>query len=169
MRKRAFISAVIAALLALGAAVSLHFAEQSGTEAVLMPIVNGPSLVHPTGLIIRPLPPAYTVHETETGFRIEPADALDLRNPLFIQLWLAEMEPLSVSHFKVKKVGDRDAHYRLDVDENMGSGGPLHTLTAWIACGSRRIVMTASQQAKSPERPDWSVAWAILAVSSCKM
>jgi len=172
MRKRAFISGVIAALLALGAAVSLHFAEQSGTEAgqsLLVPIVNGPPLVHPTGLVIRPQPPAYRVHETETGFRIEPANALRLRNPWSIQLRLAEMEPLSVSHFKVKKVGDRDAHYRLDVDENIGSGGPLHTLTAWIACGSRRIVMTATQQAEYPERPDWSVAWAILAVSSCKM
>src|SRR5215471_3968101 len=106
MRKRAFISAVIAALLALGAAVSLHFAEQSGTEArqsLLVPIVDGPSLVHPTGLVIPPLAPASGVHETETGFRIEPANALPMRNPWSMQLRLAEMGPVSVSQFEVKK------------------------------------------------------------------
>ena len=82
MRKRAFVSAVIAALLALGAAVSLHFAEQSGTEAgqsLLVPIVNGPSLVHPTGLVIRPQPPAYRVHDGFTRLKLDFALSLPMR------------------------------------------------------------------------------------------
>jgi hypothetical protein len=32
-------------------------------------------------------------------------------------------------------------------------GGPLHTLTAWLACGDRWIVMTAAQQMEPPANP----------------
>jgi len=68
-----------------------------------------------------------------------------------------------------KRIGDRDARYRLKVDEEeTGSGGPLHTLVAWIACGPSRIVMTATQQAEAPAQPDWSAAWAILGAGRCE-
>jgi hypothetical protein len=126
-------------------------------------------LVHPTGLILAPQPPQYVVRETQTGFRVEPANAHRLRNPWSVQLRLADVDALNGSDLERKKLGEREVHYRVNGDEAAGSGGPLHTLNASTACGSRHIVMTATQQAEPPERPDWSTAWAILGASRCEL
>jgi hypothetical protein len=170
----------IAALVALGGAVGLGAgacsrlrpAEQSRTEAEPgppAPVVSGPPLVHPTGLVLGPQPPARRVRETQTGFHIEPADARRLRNPWSVELRLSDSDPLNGSDLETRKLGERAARYRVSTDDkDTGSGGPMHTLVAWIPCGAFRIVMTATQQAEPPAQPDWSPAWAILGAGRCE-
>ena len=137
----------------------------SRDRKVSPPAAGRPGLVHATGLVLAAPPPEFQVRETPTGFRVDPANARSVRNPWSLDLRLTGEDPPGAA--ETRKIDDRDAHYRLEVDPDAGSGGPLHTLTAWIACGSRRIVLIATQQAEPPERPDWTPAWAVLAASRC--
>jgi hypothetical protein len=122
-------------------------------------------------LVIGPQPSVYAVRETAAGFRVEPVNARHLRSPWSVQLRLADTDPPNASAFDRKKLGDRDVRYQVTVDDEAGSGGALQKLTAVTApptaCGSNRIVMTATQQVERPTRPDWSAAWTILAATRC--
>ena len=161
----------VALVALLGAACSRPqtlLAERSRTEAgTAAPVPVGPPVVHATGLVFDSQPTAFKVSDTAAGFRIEPADARRLRNPWSIELRLADAEPAASAVDKSKKLGERDARYHVSVDEEAGSGGPVHALTAWLTCGDRRIVMTATQQVGPPAQPDWSTAWAVLQASRC--
>jgi len=142
--------------------------EHSRTEAgASSPEPNGPPRVHANGLLLDPQPTAFTVKETAAGFRIGPADARRMRSPWSIEVGLADANPAGAAGDQSKKLGERDARYHVTVDEEAGSGGPLNTLTAWLACGERRIIMTATQQVEPPAKPDWSIAWAVLQASRC--
>ena len=145
-------------------------AEHSRSEAgAAGPVSTGPPMVHATGLILDAQPAAFVVKETASGFHIEPADARRMRSPWSIQLGLTDAEPVTSPGELSKKLGERDARYRVTVDEEAGSGGPLHTLTARLACGDRWIVMMATQQAEPPAKPDWTTAWAIVQASRCAL
>jgi hypothetical protein len=143
-------------------------AAPSNSEAP--PIARAPAghpLVHRTGLVLAPQPSAFNVSETPAGYRIEPVDARRMRSPWSIQVGLSDVQPAASVAGQRRKVGEREAHYRVTVLGDSGSGGPLHTLTAWLPCKDRGIVMTASQQVEPPAKPDWSTAWAVLASSQC--
>lgn len=143
-------------------------ANHSPSEAgAATPVPPGPPMVHPTGLLLDAQPAALMVKETAAGFRIEPADARRIRGPWSIQVGLTDAEPTASPGEASRRLGERDARYRVNVDEEAGSGGPLHTLTARLACGDRWIVMTATQQLEPPAKPDWSIAWAALHASRC--
>lgn len=165
----------IAGLLALVGAAACSRAQVVPPEhskvalapAVAAPAPSGPPLVHATGLVLDSQPAIYRVSKTDAGFRIEPTDAWRMRSPWSIQLQLANAEPGKTAVDESKRLGDRDARFHVTIDEEAGSGGPLHTLTAWLACGQRRIVLTAAQQVELPAKPDWSVAWTILQTSRC--
>jgi len=145
-------------------------AEHSRSEAgAAAPVPAGPPMVHATGLILDAQPAAFVVKETAAGFQIEPADARRMRSPWSIQVGLADAEPATSPGEQGKKLCERAARYRVTVDEEAGSGGPLHTLTARLACGDRWIVMTATQQAEPPAKPDWTTAWAIAQASRCAL
>ena len=151
------------------ARVSHTNASTDGGEARVAPAASGPPLIHPTGLVLGAQPPAVRVSETAAGFRAGPAASRRMRNPWSVDLRLADADPLEDgARVERTKVGDRDVHYHVSVDDDSGSGGPLFTLTAWTACEFRRIVMTAGQQAEPPAKPDWSFAWSILAASRCQ-
>lgn len=177
--QRALAVAGMVALVAAGGALGLAgcsgsdqpSAEKTSAEAgqaLAPPAASGPTQFHATGLSLAPQPPAYAVRETPEGFTVEPANARHLRTPWSVSLRLAQEDPAAGGDSEVKKLDEREARYRLTVDDEGGSGGPLHTLTAWTACGTSRIVMTATQQWEGPGAPDWSSAWGILAASNCE-
>lgn len=165
---------VLAGTATLGAFGCTRFrsTRPGGTDAEQSPpapIISGPPSVHHTGLTLDAQPPRIRVRETAVGFRVEPAEARRMRNPWSVELRLSGDDPLAGAAIETRKVGDREAHFRVTVDEEAGSGGPLHTLVASMSCGSRHIVLTARQQAEHPGRPDWSAAWAILGAARCQV
>lgn len=129
---------------------------------------SGPPSVHRGGLVLGAQPPEIRVVETDIGFRVDPVHARRMRNPWSVELRLADVASPGAPETRLKMLGDREAHYRAVMDDGGGSGGPLHTLTAWVACGPKRIVMVATQQAEPPGTPDWSFAWALLEASYCQ-
>jgi hypothetical protein len=129
-------------------------------------IPASPPLVHPSGLTVVVPRGDYGAHPTATGFRIEPAAAAHQRSPWSVDLRLAA-DPLAGKTVETRNLDGRETRYHVEIDDTAGSGGPLHTLTATASCGSRTIVLTATQQAEPPARPDWSPAWSILAGTSC--
>ena len=149
-------------------------ASRPAAEPVVRPPPpTGQPRVHPTGLVLAPQPPSYAVRESTAGFMVEPANARSLRSPWQVDLRLAQKDPFDgAGALRRMKVGDRDARYRVAVDEGGGSGGPMHTLTASmaaLACGPfTHIVVIASQQVEPPASPDWSAAWSVLAASRCE-
>lgn len=131
------------------------------------PAQTGPALVHGSGLLLWPQPAAVVVRETPAGFRADPANARRLRNPWSAEVRIEAADPVSRSGATPRRVGAHPTHYTLSVDEEAGSGGPLHTLTASAACEGRYIVLQASQQVEPPATPDWAPAWMLLASSGC--
>lgn len=135
--------------------------------SIAIPAKTGPAQVHPSGLTLLPQSAAYNVQSRDFGFRVDPANARSQRTPWSVELrFLSGPQPAKATS-KSKQVGEHAAHFALQVDEEAGSGGALHTLTAWAACGSGELQMRASQQAEPPARPDWSAAWQLLAASGC--
>jgi|GEM_PF-6048612 len=163
-RTVAFVVLVSAACSRPQTLPAAHSRSEAGAAA---PVPAGPPMVHASGLVLDQQPAAFVVKETAAGFRIDPADARRMRSPWSIQLGLADADPAAGPGDASKKLGEREARYRVTVDEEAGSGGPLHTLTARLACGDRWIVMTATQQLEPPAKPDWSIAWTAMQGSRC--
>jgi hypothetical protein len=124
---------------------------------------------HPSGLILDLPEAAYRVRETTTGFAIEPENANTLRNPWTVDVQLQSGAALDRKGTRTRKIGDREVHYRIESDENSGSGGTLHILTAWTPCGRSHLVIIQRGQAEYPQDPDFSPVWTILAGSRCRM
>jgi hypothetical protein len=163
-RAVAFVALVGAACSRPQTLAAQHSRSEAGAAA---PVPAGPPMVHASGLVLDPQPAAFIVKETAAGFRIEPGDARRMRSPWSIQLGLADADPAAGPGNASMKLGEREARYRVTVDEEAGSGGPLHVLTARLACGDRWIVMTATQQLEPPAKPDWSIAWTAMQTSRC--
>jgi len=98
--------------------------------------------VHPTGLVLAPQPASYAVRESAAGFVVEPANARSLRSPWQVDLRLAQKDPFdgagtSAGALKPMRVGDRDARYRVAVDEPGEIG--LHPARAKERAGRSRL------------------------------
>lgn len=136
-------------------------------QPIPAPAPTGQAQVHGSGLTLLPQSAAVVVRETPAGFRADPENARRVRSPWSAELRLEATDPVAQAGSKPRRVGAHQTHYTLSIDEEAGSGGPLHTLTASAACESRYIVLQASQQVEPPASPDWTPAWTLLASSGC--
>jgi hypothetical protein len=131
------------------------------------PLKTGPAEVHASGLTLLPQPETFRVQSREWGFRVDPANARRERNPWSVELRLLATDSLPDAGTTAKQVGEHSAQYSVQIEEQEGSGGALHKLTASARCGAGWLSMTAAQQAEFPARPDWSAAWSLMAASGC--
>jgi hypothetical protein len=122
-------------------------------------------LKHPNGLSLAMPATGWTQQQTSTGFVLQPATAGGRDNPEIRISLNSGTSPIGIFP-ETRTFPASMAQYRIDISDG-GSGGTEHILEAWTACGTGHAVLEQVLQAEPPEKPDFSVAWAVLATLKC--
>jgi hypothetical protein len=122
-------------------------------------------LKHPNGLSLAMPATGWTQQQTSTGFVLQPATSGGRDNPEIRISLNSGTSPIGIFP-ETRTFPASTAQYRIDISDG-GSGGTEHILEAWTACGTGHAVLEQVLQAEPPEKPDFSVAWAVLATLKC--
>jgi hypothetical protein len=115
-----------------------------------------------SGLTVSLPSEGYEIEKTTAGIKIRPANWRSLREPTEIDVEARNSIPEG-DFRQHRRVGDRDASYRIDVAAG-GSGGEERTLQAWVYASTGGVIYLRQYcQSEEPSERDFDIAWQILA------
>lgn len=119
-------------------------------------------LVHPNGLMLE-LPASLDAQQRLDGFLVTPPGARERRSPQQVSITrhLGAARPPGAWP-EQKRVAGRAFSYRVEQNEG-GSGGEAHVLTAWTPYPGGYVQVEQTVQSEWPATADHGFAWEVMA------
>ena len=129
---------------------------------------NMHTLNHPNGVSVRYNSEKLSAKQEQSGFSFVDLMVPDrYRFTPGLEVSLDAGSEPSDSWPKLKMLGGRRVHYRIETSDDGGSGGREYELKAWVPCSADRYLSIQQHVQSHRDTPDFSAAWALLTGTTC--